>query len=186
MRTSDSPIGNAYLEESRKLESNVAAAKANTELSLASQRQQFKESVRQFQEALNQKAFENRLTLANRGSVPGGGARTPGSGAASGIAASNAINQALQTLAQNRGTSSSTSNTLSPLSAIGAGGSLIGGTGTLLTGIDALTKSGVPAGAAGMFGVDATAGLATPAALAVPATTAGTEMASLAALALLA
>jgi hypothetical protein len=71
MRVTDSPIGNELLRQKRTLEQNLAAGKAGAELDVGHAQQVFGESVRQFQEQLRLKGFENRLALTGRSA--GGG-----------------------------------------------------------------------------------------------------------------
>lgn len=82
MRVTDTPIGGELLRQGRELASSLAAAKAGTELNVGQSEQQFGEAVRQFQENLRQRAFENRLVLTGQGvgGVRGGGALPIGQG----------------------------------------------------------------------------------------------------------
>lgn len=90
MRVTDTPIGGELLRQGRELASSLAAAKAGAELNVGQTEQQFGEAVRQFQENLRQRAFQNRLALTGTGtggatsSLPlfagalsGGGGMTP-------------------------------------------------------------------------------------------------------------
>ena len=72
LRVTDTPIGGELLRQGRELASSLAAAKAGAELNVGQTEQQFSEAVRQFQENLRQRAFQNRLALTGTGG--GGGA----------------------------------------------------------------------------------------------------------------
>lgn len=63
MTVSDSPIGGELLRQGEQLARGLAAAKAGAELNVGQTEQQFGEAVRQFQENLRQRAFQNRLAL---------------------------------------------------------------------------------------------------------------------------
>ena len=77
MRVTDTPIGGELLRQGRELASSLAAAKAGAELNVGQTEQQFGEAVRQFQENLRQRAFQNRLALTgNVMGAGGGGAAT--------------------------------------------------------------------------------------------------------------
>ena len=67
MRVTDTPIGGELLRQGRELASSLAAAKAGAELNVGQTEQQFGEAVRQFQENLRQRAFQNRLALTGTG-----------------------------------------------------------------------------------------------------------------------
>lgn len=64
LRTNDSPIGNEMTREKGRLELGLQAAKATSSLDLANSQKNFEEGVRQFQEGLQQQAFNNRLSLS--------------------------------------------------------------------------------------------------------------------------
>ena len=67
LRVTDTPIGGELLRQGRELASSLAAAKAGAELNVGQTEQQFGEAVRQFQENLRQRAFQNRLALTGTG-----------------------------------------------------------------------------------------------------------------------
>ncbi len=67
LRVTDTPIGGELLRQGRELASSLGAAKAGAELNVGQTEQQFGEAVRQFQENLRQRAFQNRLALTGTG-----------------------------------------------------------------------------------------------------------------------
>lgn len=66
LRLTDTPIGAEVLREKARLEEQLGTARAAATLDFGNRSVAFNESIRQFQEGLRQKSFENRLALLGR------------------------------------------------------------------------------------------------------------------------
>lgn len=118
MALTDSPIGAQVLPEVRKLQQNLAGAKASAELNAGTAEQTFNQTIQEFQANLRQQAYNNRLALLGQGSGTGltqipttnptlanisqGDQVNPLAMTTNTSGASSAINQMLATLGQER------------------------------------------------------------------------------------
>lgn len=122
LRLTDAPIGAEIARAGTALASSLASSKAGAKLEAGRTQQLFQENVRQFQEALRQQAFQNRLALSGRDSpglnlaavgAPGLLLGAPGViGAASGTAGS--ILERMQALRMGQATTTQTSRLRAP------------------------------------------------------------------------
>src|SRR3990167_3059989 len=128
LRLSDTPIGSPALRERARLAGTIASSRASAGIQLAQGQQAFNESVRQFQNKLQNAAMSNRLAL--------GQVRPAGEGMAASL-----MNFRAATAPRAQTLESSTNIPSSILA--------LGGTGLGLTALDRMFPTGTGAGAVG-------------------------------------